>query len=124
MNEKTSWRFGVVGNIVKEHSEDGITYLGTKPFPGGTKVYLAGKGWPGGNEISVIGLNRYKKYVLEDIPIKLIENLRIQTIHQPVILEIIDYLEHCEGWRWWRTTANDRREAEKFIDDWENQIQA
>ena len=43
--KSNNWRFGVVGNIVKQHLDnEGIIRYGTKAFTGGTKVYIDGKG--------------------------------------------------------------------------------
>lgn len=39
--KNNNWRFGVVGNIVRQHLDDkGIIRYGTKAFCGGTKVYI------------------------------------------------------------------------------------
>ena len=41
--EEKKWRFGVVGNIVSEHTdEDGNVYYGTNALTPGTKVYIDG----------------------------------------------------------------------------------
>ena len=41
--EEKKWRFGVVGNIVSEHTdENGNVYYGTKAFTPSTKVYIDG----------------------------------------------------------------------------------
>lgn len=41
--EEAKWRFGVVGNIIGEHTdENGNTYYGTKAFKPNTKVYVHG----------------------------------------------------------------------------------
>lgn len=119
--ENQAWRFGVVANITEFHTDkDGNTYRGTKPFTPGTKVYLAGKDWNASLEnISVIGLNRFGKMVLESIPIECLENVRTQRIFQPHVLEIIDYLERIDGWVWWSRTSNDRKGTKQFVKDWE-----
>ena len=56
--EEKKWRFGVVGNIVSEHTdENGNIYYGTKAFTPGTKVYISGKFWDKQRtDISVIGI--------------------------------------------------------------------
>ena len=81
MENEQNWRFCAVGNIVKSHlDEEGVQRYGTKAFTGGTKVYLGGKCLtsivPELSEIGVIGLNRFGKYVVEHVPIQLIENVR------------------------------------------------
>ena len=115
--EQKKWRFGVVGNIVSEHTdEDGNVYYGTKAFTPGTKVYIDGKFWDDQRtDVSVIGRNRFGRVVLESVPINLIENIRTQIIYKPHVLEIIDYLRVMEGWKWWGRTAADRKEAENFV---------
>ena len=120
MDEKLDWIFGVVGNIVKTHSgEDGVVYYGAKAFTGGTKVYLNGKYWDSRCEnIAVIGRNRFGRTVFERVPIELIENVRVQRIYKPHVLEIIDYLRWMEGLEWWERTAADRKDTERFVKEW------
>ena len=113
------WRFGVVGNIVSEHtdeSEGGRVYHGTKAFSSGTKVYIDGKRWtPERTEVSVIGRNRFGRVVLETVPLNLIENIRTQRIYKPHVLEIMEHLSIVDGWEWWNRTAADRKETEQFV---------
>ncbi|MBR7159967.1 MAG: hypothetical protein IKD20_02905 [Clostridia bacterium] len=120
--EQIKWRFGVVGNIVSEHTdENGNVYYGTKAFTPGTKVYINGKFWDyKRTEISVIGRNRFGRVVLETVPINLIENIRTQRIYTPHVLEIIDYLRVVEGWEWWERTTADRKDAEFFVKNLNN----
>ena len=115
--DEAKWRFGVVGNIVSEHTDDdGNVYYGTKAFTPGTKVYINGKFWDHQRtDVSVIGINRFGRIVLETVPINLIENIRTQRIYKPQVLEIIDYLRVIEGWEWWERTAADRKDTEKFV---------
>ena len=114
------WRFSVVGNIVKSHTDnEGNTYFGTKAFKGGTKVYLDGKYYLSDEtKISVIGLNRYGRYAIETIPVDFIENVRFQVIYRMPVMEIMEYEEAMEGWKWWGRTANDKREAKEFVKNW------
>ncbi len=121
MEENKDWRFCVVGNIVHSHSgADGETFYGTKAFVGGTKVYIDGKNWSNyeRTEIVVIGLNRFKKYAIESVDPMLIENVRFQVVHKPEVLRILDREEAMEGWYWWKRTAQDKREAKEFADNW------
>lgn len=115
--DEAKWRFGVVGNIVSEHTdENGNIYYGTKAFTSGTKVYINGKFWDyERRDITVIGRNRFGRIVLETVPINLIENIRTQRICKPHVLKIIDYLRVIEGWEWWERTATDRKDAENFV---------
>lgn len=115
--EEVKWRFGVVGNIVGKHTgEDGNTYYGTKAFKPGTKVYIDGKYWNRElTSVSVIGLNRFGRLVLDHVPIYLIENYRTQRIYKPHVLKIIDYITTFEGWDWWGRTTADRKGTESFV---------
>ena len=111
-----AWRFCAVGNIVKEHSDGENVFYGTKAFTGGTKVYINDRsGRLSGGDITVIGLNRFKRYVLERVPVELVENIRFQRVYKPTVLEIIDYLENMEGDCWRGRTADDRRALEEFV---------
>lgn len=115
-----NWRFCAVGNIVKEHvDEDGTVFYGTKAFPGGTKVYLDDRTY-GVNEgmVNVIGLNRFKKYALENIPDTFIEHVRMKRVYKPTILKIMDHLESVDGWMWRKRTAEDKRAVKAFVQAW------
>ena len=122
--KSNNWRFGVVGNIVKQHLDsEGIVRYGTKAFTGGTKVYIDGKGWsPDRDTVSVIGLNRFGRYAIESVSVTLIENVRTQRIYKPTVLEIMDDEEVMEGWTWWKRTSADRKEAKAFVDLWKSDI--
>jgi len=118
---RNNWRFCVVGNIVHDHLVvDGTVYYGTKEFVGGTKVYIDGKNW--GNykrsKIVVIGLNRFKRYEIVSVDPKYIENVRFQAIFKPAVIQIMDHVEIMEGWHWWGRTADDKREAKEFVNNW------
>lgn len=121
MSDEKNWRFCVVGNIVKTHyDEEGIIRYGTKAFPGGTKVYINGKYHSESSKrIEVIGLNRFKRYECEYIPIDLIENCRVQTVFRKNIVGIMDWQEDLDGCPWWGRTADDRRDAKAFA-EWMN----
>ena len=123
--ENINWRFGVVGNIVSEHTdENGNTYYGTKAFTPGTKVYINGKYWDySRTDISVIGRNRFGRIVCETIPINLIYNIRTQRIYKPQILEIMHSLCVMEGREWWDKTAEDRKGTELFVKTMNNRRQ-
>ena len=89
------------------------------------KVYIDGKNWFNfeRTDIAVIGLNRFKKYAIESVDPQLIENVRFQVIHKPVVLQILDYEECIEGWSWWGRTAQDKREAKEFAENWEDLLE-
>ena len=122
--EKPSWRFGVVANITEYHiGEDGKEYRGTKPFTAGTKVYLGGKDWDNTRDsIGVIGRNRFGRIALEWLPVNCLENVRIQRIYKPRVLDIINTQEVLEGWKWWGQTASDRKETKVFVESWNNNL--
>lgn len=122
--ENPNWRFGVAANIAEYHiGEDGKEYRGTKPFTAGTKVYLCGKHWDNTRDsIFVIGRNRFGRTVLEWIPVDCLENVRTKRIFSPLVLNIIDYEERCEGVEWWGRTSSDRRETKSFVENWKNKF--
>lgn len=122
--KSNNWRFGVVGNIVKQHiDKEGIVRYGTKAFTSGTKVYIDGTTWtPVRDSVSVIARNRFGKYTIESVPVSLVENVRTQRIYKPKVLEIMDYEEVMEGWAWWKRTAADRKAAKAFVDSWNSDI--
>ena len=122
MENIINWRFGVVGNIVGEHTDsEGNVYYGTKTFTPGTKVYLDGKYWSEEwDTISVIGRNRFGRIVCDRVDVDIIENVRCQRIYKPQVLEIIHHLDIMEGWDWWGRSVADRKGTEKFVKDWIN----
>lgn len=115
-----NWRFGAVGNIVKQHiDEEGIVRYGTKAFTGGTKVYIDGIAWSKEQDsVSVIARNRFGRYVIERVPVELVENVRTQRIYKTTVLEIMDYEESMDGCPWWKRTVADRKAAKAFVDAW------
>lgn len=118
--EDKEWRFCAVGNVVNEHTdENGKVFYGTKAFVGGTKLYIDDRTYDiNDGYVTVIGLNRYNRYVVESVPINLIENVRLQRVFKPKVLDIMDYLERMDGWPWRGRTAEDRRILVKFIEKW------
>lgn len=121
-SKNNNWRFGVVGNIVKQHLDiEGVVRYGTKVFTGGTKVYIDGKGWNNETDtVSVIGRNRFGRYVIESVPVSLIEDVRVQRIYKPTVIQIMCYVEAVEGWTWWKKTSEDKKEAKAFVDSWKS----
>lgn len=120
--DNQDWRFGVVGNIVSEHiDKNGNVFYGTKPFTPGTKVYLDGRRCSyEKDEVYVIGKNRFRRMVLERIPVSCIENIRAQRIFDPHVIKIMNHLDMMDNWQWWGRTSADRRETKKFVEDWKN----
>ena len=120
MDVNNNWRFCVVGNIKAQHTDEtGKVLYGTKAFSGGTKVYIDDKtcGLNDGR-ISVIGLNRFGRYTTESVPVNLIENVRIQRVFKPKVLEIMNYLEVMDGCPWRDRTAEDRKAVKTFVEKW------
>ena len=124
------WIFGTVGNITAKHiDEDGNTYYGTKAFTPGTKVYIGGKYWappietdwdPSTTTIRVIGRNRFGRIAVERIPVFLIENVRVQRIYSPHILDIVSHIHALDGKEWWDNTVADRKGTENFVKMFKN----
>lgn len=120
MADDKAWRFCVVGNIKKQHlGEEQIILYGTKAFVGGTKVYISDETF-GLNDgrISVMGLNRFRRYAVESVPIDLIENVRLQRVFKPGVLAVMDGLAVTDGWRWKGRTTEDRKTLEAFVENW------
>lgn len=117
-----NWRFCAVGNIVESHvDEEGNAFYGTKAFVGGTKVYIDDRTWDlNQGQVTVIGLNRFKRYAVESVPTRLIENVRLQKIYKPTVLRIMDYLEKTDGWLWRGETADDKTAVEAFVESWKD----
>ncbi|MBR4950176.1 MAG: hypothetical protein IKZ25_05305 [Clostridia bacterium] len=120
--EKKNFRYGVVANIIEYHTdENGNVYRGTKPFTTGTKVYLNGKHWnTNKRQIEVIGRNRFGRIALEWIDTWFLENLRVKRIYKPNVLKIMNYLEVVEACPWWNQTHEDRKDAIRFVEEWNN----
>ena len=117
-------RFCVVGNVSKQHKgEDGKTYYGTKAFKGGTKIYIYSTYWyEGKKDIAVIALNRFGRFIFESVPVDLIENVRVKTVFEPKVLELMEADEVCEGMEWLGRTKADKRRAEQFVEMWNREI--
>ena len=121
-NNSKNWRFCAVGNITAQHTDkDGNVYYGTKAFVGGTKVYIDDRPWDfNKGRANGIGLNRFKRYAVESVPTNLIENIRIQKVYKPTVLQIMSHLEALDGWPWRGRTANDRKELAAFVETLQN----
>ena len=106
-------KYCVIGNIVKEHKdEEGIVRHGTLPFPGGRKVYISTRFWGDAGEVTVMGLNRFKsKYILERVPLNLIENIRASKTFDLRVLKLMQNdLEYRDMWFLYREEDKIRSE--------------
>ena len=112
------WQYCVVGNIVKTHTApDGTVYYGSAAYTGGTRVYLCGKYWkPSAGKISVIGLNRYKQYRVNDVLPELIENVRWKKVYKPSVLRLMNNFEFWDCW--WHDTEEDKAAVAAFVEWW------
>lgn len=122
MGQDKNWRFCVAGNIVPTHvGDDGVTYYGTKVFSGGTKVYIDGKNWDNfeRTNVVVLGKNRFGRWEFDGVDPELIENVRFGTVHSPTVLSLLKGEEATEGWFWYGRTAEDKRHAKAFAENWE-----
>lgn len=114
-----NWRYAVVGNIKPCHIDDeGNLRYGSSAFTGGTKVYLCGKYWSrkDDNKIAVIGLTRSKKWQVPIISADLIENVRLQKVFKPSVLELMNHWEFSDCW--WGDTLSEKEDAQRFIRYW------
>ena len=99
------------------------TYYGTKAFKGGTKIYIYSTYWyEGKKDIAVIALNRFGRFIFESVPVDLIENVRVKTVFEPKVLELMEADEVCEGMEWLGRTKADKRRAEQFVEMWNREI--
>lgn len=116
------WKYCVVGNIVKTHTDkDGILRYGTPAFSGGTKVYLCGKLWNETRDaIEVLGLSRAKRWYVEAVKPCLIENVRWQKTFKPSALNMMDHWEYHTCW--WHDTKEDKEAVKAFVKRWNNGI--
>ena len=120
MEEQKAWKYCVVENIVKERiDENGVLRHGTAAFKGGTRVYIEGKNYDYGlvrNEITVIGLNRHRRYSYEGVPKDQIENVRFTRTYKPSIMDMMYEYEGHDGW--WGDSDEDGLDAKQFALNW------
>ena len=120
MAEQKAWKYCVVGNIVRDRiDENGALRHGTAAFKGGTRVYIEGKNYDYGlarNEITVLGLNRHKRYVHECVPKDQIENVRFTKTFKPKIMDMMYEYEGHDGW--WGDSDEDGLDAKQFALNW------
>ena len=120
MAEQKAWKYCVVGNVVRERiDENGVLRHGTAAFKGGTRVYIEGKNYDYGlvrNEITVIGLNRHRRYSYEGVPKDQIENVRFTRTYKPSIMDMMYEYEGHDGW--WGDSDEDGLDAKQFALYW------
>ena len=120
MEERKAWKYCVVGNIVKERiDENGVLRHGTAAFKGGARVYIEGKNlfnFPGREYITVLGLNRHRRYSYEDVRMDLIENVRFTKTYKPKIMDMMYEYEGHDGW--WGNSDEDGLDAKQFANNW------
>ncbi len=118
MEKEKEWKYCVVGNIVKTHVDnDGVLRHGTSSFAGGKKVYLCGVFWDFTREtIPVIGLCRGKRFLVQDVPVELIENVRCSRAYNPAVLEIMNNWEFWDCW--WGNSKGDKDATKQFVERW------
>ncbi len=118
MGNRSPWKYCVVGNIVRERiDENGILRHGTPAFKGGTRIYLEGKNYNlARNNITVLGLNRHKRYSYEYLPRDQIDNVRFSRTYKPTIINMMYKYEGFDGW--WGDSDEDGIDARKFAANW------
>ena len=111
MDESKKWKYCVVGNIVNDRmDENGVFRHGTAAFKGGTRVYLEGKNYDCERDtITVIGMNRHRRYTHEYVPKNLIENVRFTKTYKPTIMNMMYEYEGRDGW--WGNSDEDGLDA-------------
>lgn len=122
MYEQKEWKYCVVGNIVRTHlDESGVPRYGTLTYRGGSKVFLEGKYWqPDWETIRVLGLCRGNRWLVKDVPVELIEHVRVSRVYKPRVLEIMNNFEFEDCW--WKNTAEGKKEAEEFVSAWNTRL--
>ena len=118
MENKVAWKYCVAGNIMRMRVDEHLNYRnGTAAFKGGAKVYLNGKYHTFDQDmIDVIGLSRGHRFQVIRVPVQLIENVRLQRVYKPKVLEIMDNFEFRDSW--WHDTERDKHDAALFVAEW------
>ncbi len=116
------WKYCVAGNILKTRVDENLNYRnGTAAFKGGAKVYLNGRYHDFGyDSIDVLGLTRGHRFQVIRVSPQLIENVRLQRVYKPRVLQIMNDWEFHDTW--WHDTEDDRKDAERFIEEWKQYI--
>ncbi len=70
--------------------EENIIKKGTKHFRGGAKVHVVDAYWGMCDNATVIGHHRSNgRYIKIDIPVKHLENFRLELVYSPKIIQLI-----------------------------------
>ena len=70
----------------------------------------------------IVHINRFGRFIFESVPVDLIENVRVKTVFEPKVLELMEADEVCEGMEWLGRTKADKRRAEQFVEMWNREI--
>lgn len=113
------WRYCLTGNIIGLHETEKGEVSGTARFASGTKVYIAppaGYRYQNGKnkeeKCSVIGkLRKYSKLVYDIVPLSYIENLRVQKVFNPMVLDMMDWSYDV----WWSNRETDKQYIQDLI---------
>ena len=120
MANQKAFKYCVVGNIVRERiDENGVLRYGTAAFKGGTRVYIEGKNYDYDyvrNGITVLGLNRHRRYSYEFVSKDHIENVRFTRTFKPTIMDMMYEYEGHDGW--WGDSDEDGFDAKQFANNW------
>ena len=111
---RLGYRWCVVGNIIETRidEETGTVYHGTKLFPPKGRVYIYPDQGDDLDEVSIIGRARKSHTLAEDVvPLKFIEDLRIQKEYHPYIL---DYMDH-HSFLWYTNSKADAMKAHMLL---------
>lgn len=109
-------KFCVAANVVRERTEeDGTIRHGTPAYPGGRKVYVAKHLRLDPDVVCVLGMNRFKKYVYNYIPLGWIENVRPdKTFNLHLLTLMRDNFENFD--MWWGYREEDRQGVALFAE--------
>ena len=113
------WRHCVVGNIVRDRiDENGVLRHGCKEFRMGTRVYLYGRYFDGDRHeyIDVLGLDRFGRYRVVEVPKEYIENVRCSRVYKPSVLKIMNNREFSH--EWWDDSKEDKEDVKEFVRRW------
>jgi len=67
-------------------------------------------------EISVLGLCRGRRYYVDNVPVDLIENVRLTRAYKLKILTIMSEREFSDGW--WGNSQEECDDAVAFVKRW------
>lgn len=113
-----NWTYCTVGNIRPTHFDgDGTVRYGTAAFRGGTKVYLAARIWDRTKpHIEAYGKTRENRWQIVTTDVGHIENLRVQKVFHPDVLNFMGNHEYRSTW--WGKSKREKEAAEAFVQWW------